>query len=504
MENHMKDLCLMSKEKIKKQDMNSCYSTNRGLLEENELIKSKILDAVLKGITDIIGVYKPDGTIMFYNEAGYEFFKKTPSQIEGKKCYEMLGRCTRCSNCTTMEVLNTKTMMKLEKYMPEIGRYMDVTCNPVFDEEGNIVLVVEQLRDITEEKKLQQELIESEERYRRVIDLSPDAIVILVEGKIVLANKEAARIADTTKEKLIGLSIETFVSIEYHSLIQARIEYILREKVSSPLFDYKLITLHSNVIDVQVSSKYVIYGGMPAIQCVIRDITEYKKSLNTASKEQIKSLERNFPIESKAVLETLYIPSKTLSGDYYIIKKISEDLVLGVLFDVSGKGVNAAMSISAFRVLFQEAMNVFTNPKDLLNELNKKVSDYLDESYIAACCFSFNFKENQLKIVGAGINRFMYQSEHIIEEKIVKGPFLGMFPNSLFDEEVIQINKGDRIFFFTDGLDIVFDDEKKVNEVTKLQNIGITKEYLYNCFIDKTLGVNVLVDDSTLLIVEIL
>ncbi|MPM84807.1 hypothetical protein SDC9_131883 [bioreactor metagenome] len=79
-----------------------------------------------------------------------------------------------------------------------------------------------------------------------------------------------------------------------------------------------------------------------------------------------------------------------------------------------------------------------------------------------------------------------------------------MFPNSLFDEEVIQINKGDRIFFFTDGLDIVFDEEKIINEVTKLQNIGITKEYLYNCFIDKTLGVNVLVDDSTLLIVEIL
>ncbi|MBP2020486.1 PAS domain S-box-containing protein [Clostridium punense] len=504
MENHTKDPCLISMEKTKDKDIKSYYSLNKGIIDENELIKSKIFDAVFKGITDIIGVYKPDGTIMFYNEVGYEFFKKTPSQMEGKKCYEMLGRCTRCSNCTTMEVLNTKTMMKLEKYMPEIDRYMDVTCNPVFDEEGNIVLVVEQLRDITKEKKLQQELIESEERYRRIIDLSPDAIVVLVDGKIVLANKEAARIADTTKEKLIGLSIETFVSIEYHSLIQARIEYILREKVSSPLFDYKLITLHSNVIDVQVSSKYVIYGGRPAIQCVIRDITEYKKSLNTALKEQIKSLEKIFPIKSKAVLETLYIPSKILSGDYYIIKKISEDLVLGVLFDVSGKGVSAAMSISAFRVLFQEAMNVFTNPKELLDELNKKVSDYLDESYIAACCFSFNFKENQLKVVGAGINRFMYQSEHIIEEKIVKGPFLGMFPNSLFDEEVIQVNKGDRIFFFTDGLDIVFDDEKITSEVVNLQNVGITKDYIYSRFMDKTLDVNVLVDDSTLLIVEIL
>lgn len=87
MGNHRKDPCLMSKEKIKKQDMNSYCSINREMLEENELIKSKIFDAVLKGITDIIGVYKPDGTIMFYNEVGYEFFKKTPSQIEGKKCY---------------------------------------------------------------------------------------------------------------------------------------------------------------------------------------------------------------------------------------------------------------------------------------------------------------------------------------------------------------------------------------------------------------------------------
>lgn len=53
-----------------------------------------------------------------------------------------------------------------------------------------------------------------------------------------------------------------------------------------------------------------------------------------------------------------------------------------------------------------------------------------------------------MRIVGAVINQFIFQSSmKKCERKIVKGPFLGMFENSVFDEKIIQFDSGDRFYF---------------------------------------------------------
>ncbi len=456
------------------------------------------LESVLKGITDIIGVYKPDNTIIFYNKAGYDFFKKTYDEVKGKKCYEMFNRKERCPDCLCKEAIKTKQIVQVEKYIPEINKYMECRYNPVLNDLGEVIFVVEQLRDITEKKSLENILKESEERYRRIIDLSPEAIIITVDGEIVLANRQAQRYYPNP----IGESVYKY-SPEFAKIIYKRMNQILKNKIKKAVSDYKTVLLDGTKIEVEVSSSYLIYKGKPAILSIIRDITERKRELNSAAKIQREILQKPFPLLDKAKMETLYVPAKTVSGDFFYIHKWSEDLIIGIIGDVSGKGITAALNISAFNVLFHEAVLDNKDPHEIVKILNKKVVDYLGERYVAVCCFSFDFKNNVAKIVGAGINEFIYQkSKQDINHRVVKGPFLGMFEDSNFETQIISFQPEDKFYFFTDGLEFILD-----KEAIKESHFGVTikelKNYLKEELDNRLINVEGIKDDCTLLALEI-
>ena len=91
-------------------------------------------------------------------------------------CYEILDRKEKCIDCSFEEVMKTKQMITKEKYIPELNKFMDVCYNPVLDEDGDILFIVERLRDITEKKMLHKILQESKERYKQILNSSPDAI----------------------------------------------------------------------------------------------------------------------------------------------------------------------------------------------------------------------------------------------------------------------------------------------------------------------------------------
>ncbi|WP_234985629.1 PAS domain-containing protein, partial [Halarsenatibacter silvermanii] len=65
--------------------------TERKMMEEEIKEKNRLLEGVLNSIPDVIGIQKPDHTIMRYNKAGYEQLDMPPEDIKGQKCYKLLG-----------------------------------------------------------------------------------------------------------------------------------------------------------------------------------------------------------------------------------------------------------------------------------------------------------------------------------------------------------------------------------------------------------------------------
>ncbi|MFO8235013.1 MAG: PAS domain S-box protein, partial [Bacteroidales bacterium] len=141
-------------------------AANQNLEEHKDKLihQNNLLEGVINGIPDILAIQYPDHTIERYNEAGYNILNMTPEEVRGKKCYKLIGRDHPCENCTTNKALKTKKLEQEEKYIPELGAYLDCRSNPILDKNGEVVRIVEQLRDITERKKAEQELIKAKEK----------------------------------------------------------------------------------------------------------------------------------------------------------------------------------------------------------------------------------------------------------------------------------------------------------------------------------------------------
>jgi len=126
----------------------------------------RLLEAMLDGIPDIVGLQLPDHTILRYNKAGYEILGLKPEEVEGRRCYEIIGRSSPCELCATSQAVRSKKKETVERYIPEIGMFMECTSNPVPDENGEIELVIEVLHDITEQKEAEDALLESEQKFQ--------------------------------------------------------------------------------------------------------------------------------------------------------------------------------------------------------------------------------------------------------------------------------------------------------------------------------------------------
>lgn len=121
-------------------------------------LQNQLLNCIIDSIPDILAIQHPDHTIVKYNKKGYLFLNKTPAEVKNKKCYELIGREQQCEPCATKQAVESGKLAQIEKYIPEQDIYLDCRSNPVFDEHGNLVYVVEQIIDITKMKKNEEKI----------------------------------------------------------------------------------------------------------------------------------------------------------------------------------------------------------------------------------------------------------------------------------------------------------------------------------------------------------
>jgi PAS domain S-box-containing protein len=121
-------------------------------------------------------------------------------------------------------------------------------------------------------------LKDDEQRFRQLVELSPDAIGIQKEDRIIYMNKAGVELFGAVcVEDLIGGSVWDFVPGEFRETIVSRYQQMREGATEAPLLEMKLVRLDGESIDVEVTAIPFVLDGKPAIQAIFRDLTKRKR-----------------------------------------------------------------------------------------------------------------------------------------------------------------------------------------------------------------------------------
>ncbi len=141
-----------------------------------------------------------------------------------------------------------------------------------------ISAIVVNMRDVEERKSAERLLVESEERYRLLVDNFPDSIIVFTDGVCVYVNPATlGPIRASSADQLIGRPITDFIHPDSLESTLARVTEMLRNQKALPNTEIKLNTIDGGVIEVEVRSAPVTYLGKPSIQAVLRNITQRRQ-----------------------------------------------------------------------------------------------------------------------------------------------------------------------------------------------------------------------------------
>lgn len=236
---------------------------------------------IVEHAADIIYTRDMDGYITSINTAGARFFGKSPEEIVGKHLSDLIGGPAATRDVEETKRAATDSPMRSTYYIKDAedcGRYLEGVITIERDRQKRPTGIRGVVRDITEQKLIEAALRESEERYRRLVELSPEAIVVHSQGKFVYVNPAAQKLwGAASADDLIGRPVLDVVHPVSRDIVVRRIREV--EELGSPteLNEQKHLKLNGDVIDVEVTGIPFLFRGQPAVQSVIRDITDRRR-----------------------------------------------------------------------------------------------------------------------------------------------------------------------------------------------------------------------------------
>jgi PAS domain S-box-containing protein len=200
----------------------------------------------------------------------------TPSSIESatKVFLEQLAG----ADAEASDSLRSRTMELQRLHRNGSVVWGELTFTFLRDKEGRPAGILGVTRDITERKKAQKALQESEEKYRRLVHDSIDAVMIVQGLHVRFVNQGALRMWGYQKEQeMVGRLVTDFVAPEYRELIQERGRARERGEVVPDRYEFKALRKGNSEFHAELLVSNIIYQGEAGRQGVIRDITERKR-----------------------------------------------------------------------------------------------------------------------------------------------------------------------------------------------------------------------------------
>ena len=233
----------------------------------------------------------------------------------------------------------------------------------------------------------------------------------------------------------------------------------IRQAMNNGAFDFatKPIDLDDLSLTIEKAIEQINYIKMMEKEHV--QLESLKGDLAIAREIQLAILPRIFPPFPEDVdkldIAASMTAAKDVGGDFYDFFRIDEDRIGFVIADVSGKGVPAAIFMAVSRTLIRATGIRGTNPAECITYSNNLLAqESVDCMFVTVFYGIYNIKTGEIVYCNAGHNPpyILKQNGTVEALPMAKNPMVGAIADMTFQEERFQLEKGESLVMFTDGV----------------------------------------------------
>ena len=386
------------------------------------------------------------------------------------------------------------------------GAVLWAKASPLYDQDGNVVAAIETIRDITDRKRAEQEIIRSRRSLADIIDFLPDAtFAIDREGTVITWNREMEKLTGIPAASMIGRGDHEYSLPFYRDRrpMLANLVFIPDAELESL---YTHVQREGNVLVVdtfipgqegrpgrffwaKASPLYDPEGTVTGAIESIRDITERREmegrlarsnaELQIAADIQMSFMPKVLPRIAGFDIAARAIMAKEVGGDFFDV--IPFEIValdkgtLGLLIaDVSGKGVPAALFMALSRIVVRVNALWHPDPAQAIYDANNIIAGDAKSGMFVTLFFGrLREKDRTLTYVNAGHNPpVVFRSKTgVLEELPATGIILGAFENQDYFSRSLVIEPDDVVVMYTDGVTEAIDARDEPFGVPRLNAI---------------------------------
>ncbi|MCX6682897.1 MAG: PAS domain S-box protein [Methanoregula sp.] len=204
---------------------------------------------------DMIDRHMPDGTCIYVSPACKTTMGYDPEELIGHTAFEVLHPDDVHIIAKYQSELSRKTPSARVTYRVrhKDGHYVWVesVIRAIFDDKtGEFIEIYGVTRDISRRKKAEDALRESEDRYRKLVEISPDAVILHRDGKIIYLNPTALNLLGALDpNEIIGNNVLDYIQPDFRDAVRINIEKDLGGDITPPM-ELHMVRVDGKPIDI--------------------------------------------------------------------------------------------------------------------------------------------------------------------------------------------------------------------------------------------------------------
>ena len=241
-----------------------------------------------------------------------------------------------------------------------------------------------------------------------------------------------------------------------HSVLCAPI--MIQEKVVGVLYvDFRISQRMISDEEVRLVAQIARFAAVKLENTRLREAAIQKRlmdeELKTAYIVQRRLLPDRPPVVEGYTFAGLNRPCRTVSGDYYDFVVRPDGRVYFVIADVSGKGLTAALLLTGLQAAFRIFTKADPDPATLVTQLNSAMKENMPQSkFVTLFAARLDPATGLVEFANAGHNPPLFVGAAGVQPLNTTDIILGMFPNAQYRRQTLQLEPGDSLVLFTDGV----------------------------------------------------